>query len=84
MGDPDDPRTAALAAVLRTTLLPGSVRLTAAPDTDPTLSPLLEGRVGHRHDRDGRERDRPRVYVCEANVCGLPATTPEELRTQLT
>ncbi len=46
VGDPDDPRTVALAAVLRTTPLPGSVRLTATPGTDPALSPLLEGRVG--------------------------------------
>ena len=82
VGDPDDPRTVALAAVLRTTLVPGSVRLTATPDADPALSPLLEGRVGGATTGPGATE--PRVYVCEANVCGLPATTPEDLRTQLT
>jgi uncharacterized protein YyaL (SSP411 family) len=54
------------------------VRLVATPGTDATLSPLLEGRVG------AGAPGEPRVYVCEGTVCEQPATTPEQLRAQLT
>ena len=76
VGDPDDARTVALRDVLRATLMPGSVRLVAAPATDAAVSPLLEGRVGDN-------ATEPRAYVCEGMVCQLPATTPDELATQL-
>jgi uncharacterized protein YyaL (SSP411 family) len=78
VGDPADPRTTALREELRAASLPGAVRLVATPGTDATLSPLLEGRVG------AGARGEPRVYVCEGTVCEQPATTPEQLRAQLT
>jgi len=75
VGDPADDRTVALRDVLRSTLVPGSVRLVATPTTDPSVSPLLEGRVGDT-------ASAPRAYVCEGTVCQLPATTADELREQ--
>ena len=75
IGDPADPRTGALRGVLRAAVLPGTVRLVAAPDSDPSLSPLLVGRVGDAAD------SVPRAYVCEGSVCAQPATTAEALRT---
>jgi len=76
VGDPADGGTVALRDVLRSTLVPGSVRLVATPATDPSVSPLLEGRVGYAGSA-------PAAYVCEGTVCQLPATTPEGLAAQL-
>jgi hypothetical protein len=77
VGDPSDAATRALRDVLRATLFPGAVRITARRDTPAALSPLLEGRVGPGAPAAAR------VYVCEAMVCAQPATTPEELRALL-
>jgi len=76
VGDPADAGTVALRDVLRSTLVPGSVRLIATPATDPSVSPLLEGRVGDAASAAA-------AYVCEGTVCQLPAITPEGLREQL-
>ncbi len=77
VGDPADPRTAALLRVVHETYLPNRVlmllepaRPAAAPD-----SPLLAQRtlVG----------GAPAAYVCRGYACERPVTEPEELRERL-
>ena len=70
MGD-DGPERDALLDVVRTRVLPGSVRLTAAPGEGADLSPLL----ADRPLVDGR----PTAYVCRGFVCDRPTTDPAEL-----
>jgi uncharacterized protein YyaL (SSP411 family) len=65
----------ALVDVLRARVLPGSVRVTAAPGVGADLTPLLADRALV----DGR----PAAYVCERFACRLPVTEPEALRAEL-
>jgi uncharacterized protein YyaL (SSP411 family) len=74
VGDPDDPVTVALVAEVHGRVLPASVVVIAAPGSDETRSPLLEGRTAVT---------RPTAYVCRDFVCDLPVTDPESLRAQL-
>ena len=74
IGDPDDPATRALLAVVaRYTASPSVVAVSAAPGG--SLVPLLEGRTSI----DGR----PTAYVCRGFTCRLPVTDPDALATQL-
>jgi uncharacterized protein YyaL (SSP411 family) len=75
VGDPDDPRTAALRAEVVGRLLPSAVTLSAPPGVGGDLSPLL----ADRPLVDGA----PAAYVCEHHACQRPVTTPEELRALL-
>jgi len=74
VGDPG-PERDALVDVVRTRVLPGSVRLTAPPGVGADLTPLLADRTLV----DGR----PAAYVCEHFACRLPVTDPDALRAQL-
>ncbi len=65
----------ALVDVLRTRVVPGSVRLVASPGAGAELTPLLADRVAV----DGR----PAAYVCERFACRLPVTDPAALRAEL-
>jgi uncharacterized protein YyaL (SSP411 family) len=71
VGEPDDPGTQALLAVVRETYLPHTVLAGKQPGGESML-PLLQGRelVG----------GRPAAYVCENYACRLPVTEAEELR----
>ena len=75
VGDPSDPATAALARVVATRLLPGTVVLTAPPAVGADLSPLLVGRE--------QIEGRPTAYVCRDYTCTLPVTEPGALAAQL-
>jgi len=72
VGDPADPRTAALRREITGRLFPVSVTLTGSASE---VSPLLAG----REERDGV----PTAYVCEHYTCRQPVTEPEALRAQL-
>ena len=74
VGD-DGPERDALVDVVRTRVLPGSVRVTASPGEGAELTPLLADRALV----DGR----PAAYVCEHFACQLPVTDPDALRAQL-
>jgi uncharacterized protein YyaL (SSP411 family) len=65
----------ALVDVLRTRVLPGSVRVTAAPGVGADLTPLLADRALV----DGQ----PAAYVCERFACRLPVTDAAGLRAEL-
>jgi hypothetical protein len=71
VGDPDDPRTAALRGEVVRRLLPSAVTLSAPPGLGGDRSPLL----ADRPLVDGG----PAAYVCERYACQRPVTTPEEL-----
>ena len=75
IGAPDDPETEALWRVVTRRVLPGAVKLRAAPGEGADLSPLLVDRplVG----------GRATAYVCERYVCRQPVTDPETLAAQL-
>ena len=75
VGEPSDPATRALARETATRLVPGAVRLTAAPGVGADQSPLLR----HRDQVDGR----PTAYVCRDYVCELPVTEPDALAARL-
>lgn len=74
VGDPGDPRTAAL---VRTALAwaPLGTVLSRGDGLDDGGVPLLRDR--------GRVGGAPTAYVCEGFVCKLPVTSPEDLRVQL-
>ena len=74
VGDPADPATQALLAVVTDGFRPNQVVAVAA---DPASSavPLLLDRVAI----DGR----PTAYVCRGFVCRLPVTDPDALRAEL-
>jgi hypothetical protein len=74
VGD-DGPERDALVDIVRTRVLPGSVRVTAPPGVGAELTPLLADRTLV----DGR----PAAYVCEHFACQLPVTDPDALRAQL-
>jgi uncharacterized protein YyaL (SSP411 family) len=65
----------ALVDVVRTRLLPGTVRVTAAPGVGAELTPLL----AERELVDGKAA----AYLCEHFACRLPVTDPDALRAQL-
>ncbi len=65
----------ALVDVLRTRVLPASVRVTAAPGVGADLTPLLADRALV----DGK----PAAYVCERFACRLPVTDAAGLRAEL-
>jgi uncharacterized protein len=73
VGDPADPRTAALRREVTRRLVPGSVLLVGAPGS--VASPLFDGRT----QRDGA----PTAYVCEHYACREPVTEPDALGAQL-
>ncbi len=74
VGD-DGPARDALVDVVRTRVMPGAVRVVAAPGVGADLTPLLADRTLV----DGQ----PAAYVCEHFVCRLPVTDPESLRADL-
>jgi len=65
VGDPDDPATQALLAVVRRRYLPHTVIAAKSPGDENPL-PLLEGR--------GLVNGKPAAYVCENFACKLPVT----------
>jgi uncharacterized protein YyaL (SSP411 family) len=69
------PARDALVDVVRTRVLPGAVRVTAAPGVGEELTPLLAGRA----PVDGT----PAAYVCEHFACRLPVSDPDSFRAQL-
>jgi uncharacterized protein YyaL (SSP411 family) len=75
VGPADAPATAALRREVVGRYLPNTVTLTAAPDQDGDMSPLL----ADRSLVDGQ----PSAYVCERYACQRPVTSPEELRALL-
>jgi len=74
VGD-DGPERDALVDVVRTRVIPASVRVTAAPGAGVALTPLL----AERDLVDGRAA----AYVCEHFACRLPVSEPDALRAQL-
>jgi uncharacterized protein len=70
VGDPDDPATQALLAVVRRRYLPHTVIALARPGEENPL-PLLAGR--------GLVNGKPAAYVCENFACKLPVTGVDEL-----
>jgi uncharacterized protein YyaL (SSP411 family) len=74
VGDPEDPRTRALARAARRRLAPEDAVLVAAPAAPPPpgVDPSwLAGR--------GPVAGAPAAYLCRGTVCSLPITTPEAL-----
>ena len=74
MGDPGPARDA-LVDVVRTRVLPASVRVTAPVGVGGDLTPLLADRTLV----DGA----PAAYVCEHFACRLPVTDPDAFRAEL-
>jgi uncharacterized protein YyaL (SSP411 family) len=74
VGEPG-PAREALVDVLRTRVLPATVRVTAAPGVGADLTPLLADRTAV----DGEAA----AYVCERFACRLPVTDPDALRAEL-
>jgi uncharacterized protein YyaL (SSP411 family) len=70
VGEPDDPRRAALLRAAFSLPAPGAV--IALGDGATATSALLEGR--------GLIDGGPAAYVCSAFVCELPVTEPDQLR----
>lgn len=68
VGEPEDPRTAALLATARRATAPGTVVVAGAPGDD---HPLLAGR--------GLVGGAPAAYVCRGFVCDAPTTDPPAL-----
>jgi uncharacterized protein YyaL (SSP411 family) len=69
------PARDALVDIVRTRVLPGAVRVTAAPGVGADLTPLLADRM----PLDGA----PAAYVCEHFACRLPVSAPDALRAEL-
>ncbi|MBI3960414.1 MAG: thioredoxin domain-containing protein, partial [Chloroflexi bacterium] len=70
VGDPNDPATQSLLAVVRRRYLPHTVVALKRPGEENPL-PLLEGR--------GLVDGKPAAYVCENFACRLPVTDVEAL-----
>jgi hypothetical protein len=80
VGNPDDPATRALLAVLADRYLPNKV--VALIDPDSPQAGTLAGKVpllAHKTLVDGK----PAVYVCRDYTCKAPVTDPEALIKQL-
>ena len=76
VGDPADPATQALLAVVYSRYLPNKVVAGKEPDgLEADEGPLL-------HER-GMVDGQPTAYVCQNYVCQLPVTDPEDLARQL-
>jgi uncharacterized protein len=75
VGEPGDPRTAALHQTALHAAPPGAVIATGPPDGGDQPIPLLAG----RSLVDGA----PAAYVCRDFACRVPVTTPENLRAEL-
>ena len=78
MGDPNDPATGELTAVVWESYLSNKVVMPAseADAQSRQTMPLLAGRA--------LQNGRPTAYVCEQFTCKQPVNDPEALRTQLT
>lgn len=74
VGDPDDPRTAALHQAALRAAPPGAVIAVGRGDGE-TAIPLLAGR--------SPAAGAPAAYVCRDFTCRAPVTTPEDLRSAL-
>jgi hypothetical protein len=79
IGDPEDGRTQALLAEVRTRFLPSAVLAGAVTDRAASeaasVVPLLADRI--------QVRGLPTAYVCENFACRLPATETSALLEQL-
>ncbi len=73
LGEPDDPRSRALAAGARLLLGPEDLVIVTAPGRYPgwLAAGWSEGRT--------QVRDSPTAYLCRGRVCSLPATQPDAL-----
>jgi len=72
-GDPDDPRTRSLLAVVHEGLRPWQV-VALASDPETSRVPLLRGRGG---------RVEPSAWVCHEGTCRMPVSTVDGLRSEL-
>jgi hypothetical protein len=72
VGDPEDPRTQALALRARRGLAPEELVIVAAPG-DPTPAGVDASWLAGRTPVAGA----PAAYLCRGTVCSLPVTTPE-------
>jgi uncharacterized protein YyaL (SSP411 family) len=77
-GDPESPDTVALRGVLESRYLPNAVVVPVAPGRRDALVRLLPW-VADLRPREGRAT----AYVCRDFTCRLPATSAEELASQL-
>ena len=78
IGDPSDPRTAALAGRARRVLRPEDAVVVSVPDAPPAAgvdASWLAGRTAHE--------GRPTAYVCLGSSCSLPVQEPAELVAEL-
>ena len=75
VGEPADPRTAALHQAALHAAPPGAVIAAGSPDGGQRSIPLLAGR--------GLVGGAPAAYVCRDFACRAPVTTPDDLRAEL-
>ncbi len=75
VGEPGDPRTAALHQTALHAAPPGAVIAAGPPHAGETSIPLLAGR--------GLVGGAPAAYVCRGFTCRVPVTTPADLRAEL-
>lgn len=78
VGNPTDPRTHSLLAVLRQSFLPHTIVALKDPENGSSAEvriPLLRG----KSTVDGK----PAAYVCTGSACRTPVTTPESLHNLL-
>jgi uncharacterized protein len=77
-GDPAEPATAALNAVVSRRYLPFAITIPLIPEHAASLTrwlPWIEGLV--------RRVDTPSAYVCRNFTCEIPVTSPDDLGKQL-
>ena len=75
VGEPEDPRTQALATRAREVLLPEDA-VVIQPPGRPTPTGIASSWLEGRSALDGR----PTAYVCHGSQCSLPALTPAEIQ----
>lgn len=75
VGEPEDPRTQALATRAREVLLPEDA-VVIHPPGRPTPTGIASSWLEGRSALDGR----PTAYVCHGSQCSLPALTPAEIQ----